>query len=300
MKYAPYASVTGTPHIVVDGAPQDGTVLTLSHWPGSGTPAALRRDLSAEIAFAYLDRPELHVDVDTVTNNHPDEDGITSVFVLVDPGAALARRELVIEIARAGDFSTTASRRAARCAFAISTMIAITSEDPYPVVLDQIIELIDGPEHYHDLWSREDDELQAGLDALSGGTVSIEEAPDIDLAVVSVREGMPRPHPMAVHNATDCLRTVYMQGRHYELVFRYETWVQFVSRPVMPRVDLGPLARRLSDLDGAAWTFDGAGSIIPSLRRADRAESTVPPGRFLTLLREALTDAPAAWDPFSP
>jgi len=298
MQYAPYASVTGTDHIVVDGAAQDGTVLTLSHWPGSHTPAALRRDLSAEIAFAYLDHPELRVDADLVTNNHPDEDGIASVFVLVEPDAARARRELVVEIARAGDFSTTASRHAARCAFAISSMIGMTSQDPYPVVLDQLAELIDGPEHYHDLWSAEDDTFQSSLDALAGGIVTIEEHPEIDLAVVRVPAESPRPHAMAIHNATDRFRILYLHGNRYELVFRYETWVQFVSRPVMPRVDLGPLAARLSDLDGGAWTFDGAGSIIPSLRRADRAESTIAPDRFVVMVHTALTEAPAAWDPF--
>ncbi|MFN8034673.1 MAG: DUF6687 family protein [Acidimicrobiia bacterium] len=298
MRYAAYDSVTGQPHVVVDGAPQAGTVLTLSHWPRSATPAALQRDLSAEIAFAYLDRPELHVDAAVVTNNHPDEDGITSVYVLVDPAAASSRRDLVIETARAGDFSTTHSRAAARAAFAISALVEDADSDPYPTVLERLTAVFDDPERFRDLWEREDAELQAGLDAIAGGAVTIEEHPEVDLAVVTVPQAQRRPHAIAVHNATDRFRVLYVHGRHYEVVFRYETWVQFVSRPVMPRVDLAPLAQLLADLDGSAWKFDGAGSIIPSLRRVDGGECSLDPHKFGALLHDALQGAPPAWDPF--
>ena len=64
---APTASSRDVPHVVVDGSAQPGTVLVLSHWPGMPTPDALRADLSAEIAFHYLDHPELHVDAEFVT-----------------------------------------------------------------------------------------------------------------------------------------------------------------------------------------------------------------------------------------
>ena len=37
------------PNIVVDGAAQAETVLTLSHWPKSMTPAELKADVSTEI-----------------------------------------------------------------------------------------------------------------------------------------------------------------------------------------------------------------------------------------------------------
>ena len=80
MIYRPYGELTDTPHIVVDGSAQAGTILTLSHWPGAATPDALRRDLSAEIAFAYLDHPELRVDAEFVTNNHFDQDGLVAAF----------------------------------------------------------------------------------------------------------------------------------------------------------------------------------------------------------------------------
>ena len=59
-RYRAYGELRDVPHVVVDGSAQPGTVLVLSHWPGMPTPDALRADLSAEIAFNYLDHPELH------------------------------------------------------------------------------------------------------------------------------------------------------------------------------------------------------------------------------------------------
>ena len=43
---------------------------------------ALRADTSAEIVFNYLETPSLHVDVDAVSNNHFDEDGLIGIFTL--------------------------------------------------------------------------------------------------------------------------------------------------------------------------------------------------------------------------
>ena len=79
--------------MVVDGSANAATVLTLSHWPHAPCPAELRRDLSAESALAYLDAPSMHGSAEVVTNNHFDQDGLMSVYALVDPDAAQARAE---------------------------------------------------------------------------------------------------------------------------------------------------------------------------------------------------------------
>ena len=52
MCFVPYAEAADLPNIVVDGAAAAATVLTLSHWPKSGTPETLRADTSAEIVFS--------------------------------------------------------------------------------------------------------------------------------------------------------------------------------------------------------------------------------------------------------
>lgn len=51
------------PNIVVDGSPNAGTVLTLTHWPGIAQPARLGADLSAEMAFRYLGAPAIFLRV---------------------------------------------------------------------------------------------------------------------------------------------------------------------------------------------------------------------------------------------
>jgi hypothetical protein len=81
MRFVSYNQAT-VPNIVVDGSSNDHTLLTLSHWPRSGTPAELKADTSAEIAFRYLDSPKFQVACDVVTNNHFDQDGLVGLFVI--------------------------------------------------------------------------------------------------------------------------------------------------------------------------------------------------------------------------
>src|ERR1044071_3166242 len=118
MRFAPYSDAL-PPNVVVDGSANPTTLLTLSHWPKSGTPAALKADTSAEIAFKYLDLPAFHVDAEVVTNNHFDQDGLVGVFTLSNPDTAQQHRAFLIDVACAGDFGCFHSRDAARVAFAI-------------------------------------------------------------------------------------------------------------------------------------------------------------------------------------
>ncbi len=74
MKFVPYNKVTSVPNVIIDGAATENTVLTLSHWPKSGTPHALKGDTSTEAVFKYLDSPQFHVHADAFSNDHFDED----------------------------------------------------------------------------------------------------------------------------------------------------------------------------------------------------------------------------------
>ncbi len=59
--FVAYEELSRTPNIVVDGSGNAATVITLSHWPKSGTPQALKADTSTEIVFNYLATPRFHV-----------------------------------------------------------------------------------------------------------------------------------------------------------------------------------------------------------------------------------------------
>lgn len=209
-RYAGYDESRSIPNIVVDGAANEATVLTLSHWPGAPTPAELARDLSAEIAFAYLDAPCDHPPAEVVTNNHFDADG----------------------------------------------------------------------------------------------RVGIVEHPEIDLAVVRIDPREPTRwgnvvgsceysalHPMALHNATGRFRILVIHGRRYRYVDRYETWVQYVSRPTLPRVDMAPLAAELTSLEqgDVTWTAGPPSGLTPTLAPDD--ESTIDADVVVALVERFLRAA---------
>jgi hypothetical protein len=120
MRYVPYEALGNEPNIVVDGPANSHTLITLSHWPFSPTPAELREDLSAQIVFRYLNEPEWQVKAEAVSNNHFDEDGLVSVYSILNPEAGQKWKELLIDIAAAGDFGTYRFREAARTAFVLS------------------------------------------------------------------------------------------------------------------------------------------------------------------------------------
>lgn len=270
MRFVPYAELVHLPHVICDGTTRRSTVLTLSHWPDSGTPPELMADLSAEITLKYLQSPEHHVDVDAVSNDHFDLDGFMSVWAMVHPEAALADPSLVVEVARAGDFACTTDRRAARIAFALGSFRR-DGEKPterFHELLPRFGDLAEHIEDHIDLWRDEDDQLEATEAALADGTISIDENVELDLAIVSIDPsvslwgehrfsilGRSPCHPIPLHNRTERFRILYRQGDWVGLVNRFESWVQYQSRRVLPRVDLTTLAAELSAIDDHEWTY---------------------------------------------
>ena len=178
LRFLPYEASRTVPNIVVDGSANDATVVTLSHWPGAPTPPDLLRDLSAEIAFAYLGEPCDHPPADVVTNNHFDQDGLVSIFTLVEPERALAHRELLIDLAAAGDFATYRDRRAARASMVLSRLAEQQPTDMsydaftaqlYTGLLPRVVDLVTDVDAHRDLWAEEDEQLTASEAAIAGG-----------------------------------------------------------------------------------------------------------------------------------
>ncbi len=330
LRFLPEADAAEVPNVVVDGAPNANTVLSLTHWPGFPTPDGLAADLSAQMVFRYLDEGAgRHEPARVVTNNHFDQDGLVGVFALVDPETALAQRQLLEDVAAAGDFATYQDRRAARLSMVLaayadparSPLGAAALSGPYPQtcgllyteLLDRLATLAGDLDAVQDLWIEEDSELSAAEAAIASGSVTVDELPHVDLAVLTVPEEapghgghrfahgiVPGLHPMAVHNATDRFRIVQIRGRRYELAYRYETWVQYRSRRPLPRADLAPLADRLNQAeDGAArWSAEPVDTLTPRLRLDDGHESTLDPATFLAQVVAHLETATAAFDPY--
>jgi hypothetical protein len=329
MHYIAYHKLGSIPNIIVDGASNKNTVLNLSHWPLSNTPKELKDDLSVQIVFKYLGKPEYHVKCDVVSNNHFDEDGLVGMYALINPEKALKQKDILIDIGRAGDFGTYKNRNSARIVFVLSAYAdpdfsplnpeifekeySDIAEVLYKHMLELLPDIISSPERFKRFWQYEEEMLNASEAAIWRGDITIEEIPDIDLAIVRIPEAIPGKkvhrftlerkavcHPMAVHNSTNCFRVLYIQGHTYELEYRYETWVQYMSKKPLPRVDLTGLAQELThDEKGKAkWIFDGVNLITPSLHLDGVSESSINPDVFISKVKNFLLNAEPAWNPY--
>lgn len=314
MRYLPYAEASLEPNVVVDGTANERTLITLSHWRRSGTPAELMADTSTAIVFNYLDRPHLHVPADVVSNNHFDEDGLLGIYALLEPEVAASRRDLLIDVAQAGDFGVYESRRAARIAFALAAHVdpatsplprALFDQPPpqveeglYRALLDVLPRLLADVDEYRSLWGPEDATLTRTEQLFDDGRITIEELPELDLAVVRGPQGG-EWHPMAVHSRTTATRLLLVHGRRIEFRYRYESWVQMASRRPALRVDLTALAGEMTRQDGAdgRWLFEGVEHITPRLYR-DGGPSTLAPEDIRRRLEAALRAGAPAWNPY--
>jgi len=322
LQFVPFHLLGDEPNIVVDGEGNDNTKLTLSHWPDNTTPNEFKDDLSAQIVFNYIENDAPPEDIAAVSNNHFDEDGLVSLYSILNPEAALERKDYLIDIARAGDFSCFDDRDAARVSFVISawtdpersplnrTVFSGTYDQLtavlYEELLPRIVQIADRIGNLEELWRDDDRFLTATEQAILDGRIEIEEYEELDLAIVTVppggivgvftNTGNPASwvssvcHPMAVHNAIKSLRVLVRQGRKYEFYYRYETWVDFCSRSIRPRIDLRDFAESLSKKErGGKWKFSGVGDIIGRLKLEKSSESRLSPDEFASELKEALS-----------
>lgn len=329
MRFLPYDHTSSVPNVIVDGAKNDNTVLTLSHWPKSGTPAELKGDTSTAIVFNYLDRPQFRVEADVVSNNHFDEDGLVGIYALLEPAMAERHRDLLVDVAQAGDFGIFAKRQAARIAFTLSAYAdADTSplprslfelpyselaSDLYVRLLDVLPRLLTSLDDYRALWESEDANLAASEELIENGLITIDERPDLDLAIVRLPEDLTRHrvhrftqqrlaecHPFALHNRTARTRLLLLQGSRVELQYRYESWVQMASRRPAPRVDLSELANELNleEATEGRWIFDGVDQITSRLHLEGSSTTSVPLDAIVRRVEHHLRTGPSAWNPY--
>jgi len=284
VKFLPYSKLAGVPNIIVDGAAQQDTVLTISHWPRSGSPAEFRADTSTEMVLNYLSTPGAEAKyaprVRAVSNNHFDEDGLCAVWAMLNPKRALQMRDALIDVASAGDFHTYRRPQAAKVVFTIRSYAdaqtsplasKLQGDDAagsarYQALLPLLESFLDDTPRFSPFWDAEWSEMRRSINSLHSDEAELSEMGAVDLAVVEAKEPL---HWMVLHNQTQCLRVLTaLPGGRYELRYRYETWVQFASRPVRRRVDLAPLLPRLQSLEQAPvrWTFDGIAEVTPALR----------------------------------
>src|SRR5262249_8394139 len=131
--------------------------------------------------------------------------------------------------------------------------------DLYLHLLDMLPDLVADPSKFRSLWEAEDGRLSESEQLVKSGVISIAEEPGLDFAVVRLPQPMPSGrvhrfasaqteecHPLAIYNTTSCTRILLQQGQHIEFQYRYEGWVQLVSRRPAARIDLSDLAAELN------------------------------------------------------
>jgi len=329
VSYVPYKKVGSRPNAIVDGPPLPSTVLTLSHWPNNQTPDSLQRDTSTATVFAYLDAPDSHLQVDIVSNNHFDEDGLFSMYAFCYPELAREHRILLEAGGLTGDFGIVESPDAARLCFIIEGLTdPLASSLPeqlfkscedrrvasfYHQLLPLVPDFLEDIGGYEVYWRDQFEHFVFSQTLIETGKVDIEERPEYDLAIVRIPDDVPERtvrrylnteqaavHPFAINSATRCNRILRIYRGNLEFHFRYESWLRFTSWRPMLRVALEGIAEQLNKLEEApgTWRGEDVNSVVPRLYLDGCRRTSLSEERFLALLEQYLVSAPAAWDPY--
>lgn len=255
------------PVVMVDGsfgsAPRGG--LHLAHWPRNRTPRELRRDLSTEVAFAFLDldedrRAALTEGCTALALNHYDTDGVCALLVLARPELALRHRALLNAVAAAGDFFEVREDRAYAIDVALQDLGRRWKGDRdglLAAALDLLEGMLEDPAAEEARWAAPLERLAVDREALAGA--HFDDLVYLDLGVWSMTLTGAAPTPF------DPGRHAFLgSGRHdralllgsgpagttARLVLGTRSFFDVVSRPASGRPDLAALAARLNGAEG--------------------------------------------------
>lgn len=319
--YRPYYSDWADANIVVDSAPRDGTVLTLSHWPSVYCSPEYRADTSAEMAIKYLSMSQGLSLAPWVTASHYDVDALISVYAFSSPEIVLSNPSFWIELAFAGDFESSHNDEVRKLARALEFWVdesrspmgtdfkGVAMSDRHSLVFDNLLprlgEIVLHPNRLKDCW--QDGELlyARSMALLSDSSVEVAERPELDLTIIRSQKAHLLDgdtsylgfDAFAIHRVAKGATVAIMMGEHYRLIQRYESWIQFVSRDVRPRQDLAPLCVWLTEQDQAVWEYDGVQYVAPVLAVKSGGTSSLTQDEFIHDVTAYLTAAPGAWHP---
>jgi hypothetical protein len=239
--------------VSVDGL-VPGAGLHLSHWAGNRTPAEYQDDTSTGIALRYVEMHGAeHPPGRRLVNNHFDTDGVLAVWTLLEPEAALARRNLLTAAAEAGDFAEwPADRRGLLVDAAILKIgeAAGSEVSAYRKVLGQLPHLLDAIEDRRELWQEAWGRIETDLARVGAGRLETSRAGRVGI----VRHGLGEDEVSGPVLA----RLFQPRAWRYLLAFelgaglwsyRYElprhAWAVTVKRPMLDAPDATTLAQRL-------------------------------------------------------
>lgn len=278
-KYIPFHKIKDQEVIVVDGLhPRN---LVLSHWKGANTLSKIAADTSGEIVLNAIEQNYLGVDCPKISATHFDIDGFVGVFTLFYPELAKEHNDALREMAIIGDFRHyNPKRKGAELALKLCCwMNKVEKEKFYEPFGDQdeirlcvtkfdyflkiFPEVIFNPESFRADWETEYNQVIDGLSQ----KINSQAYPSIGLIHQEVKKPI---HYYALFSGTDNYDVVLSTYpiNKYELEMKYTTWVDIVSRPVLPRVSLKNLAAELNKIEQNEfiWEVDGITDTGPILR----------------------------------
>ncbi len=288
-------------HSGLDDLPKlsvDGTVANsvhFSHWEGNETPAELKADTSTEIALNLVSSPkrsELTRDIELVTNNHFDTDGILSVWTVLKGERAAELREKLIPAAEAGDFCEYKSEAGVKASIVIQGPDqAAPSDEPgspiasflagkkvdddaraYDLVLPEVERILTQTDDYEHLWREPWARVATAMESFARGASSVTEFPDASVSLVYLSPEVfglngfdPAQHAAPftaisqhAHGRLFLIATPLGNGWAYRIDYPYYSWAETVVRPRIERHDFSKLLDHLNHQRSPAglWKLD--------------------------------------------
>jgi hypothetical protein len=276
-------ALDNVPKLSVDGTVSNS--IHFSHWQGNTTPPEVKADTSTEIALKLVASPNraaLTNNIDLVTNNHFDTDGVLSVWTMLNGERALEFRDLLISAAEAGDFSEHSSDDGVRVSIAIqgSDQAGSDSKDAsplasflagheidddssaYELVLPEVERLLGNVNAYESLWRDGWNSVAEALESFARGESRVVEHEASRISLITLAPGLSdTSYAIARHARGEVflITTPTNGGWFYSLDYPYYSWAETVVRPAIPRRDLTNALSMLNEKEGnqdGRWKTD--------------------------------------------
>ncbi len=287
-------AIDDLPKLSVDGTVSNS--IHFSHWSGNETPAEVKADTSTEIALNLVTSPNrelLTKNIDLVTNNHFDTDGMLSVWTVMTGERAANHRDLLIAAAEAGDFSEYSSADGVRISLAIQGSDVIFPSDDagsplarmlaggevnddarcYELLMPEIENLLTNINHYESLWKDGWRKIVDALESFDRGSSQVIEFPEPNISLITLEplifsgSGFDPTRHSAPFTAISkfakgqlfIIAIPTTGGWFYRVDYPYYSWAETVVRPRVERRDLTEVLQRMNELESASdgrWDFD--------------------------------------------
>jgi hypothetical protein len=237
----------------------------LGHWPGNSTPAELKADTSTEMAFNLIESPDKEKylnNIEIVSNNHFDSDGVIAAYVLLYPDDALIMKNALINIAVTGDFMEFTTEDALKAdkvlndlqirersmfADVFNQSEAEIMNSLYLKAFDLLPGFVNSIDDYEEYFRDEFNLYVRSESAFNSQTALLSDYNDCHLSVI---ESGLRLHPVSVfsHAGNDIVLTVELseQGRKYELQYKPYTWHDTLRDKQVERKSFESLIKKLN------------------------------------------------------